>query len=43
MLSGDQIEVSTILNGFENIGRNTFFSPKKDSRSRGHDVTLVKD
>ena len=44
MLRGDQIEVLKILNGYENIDRNMFFfSLKKDSRTRGHDVTLVKD
>ena len=30
-----------ILNGYENIDRNMFFSLKKDSR--GHEVKLVKD
>ena len=38
----DQIEVFKILNGYENIDRNVF-SLKKDSRTRGHDVKLVKD
>ena len=38
-----QIEVLKILNGFENVDRNTFFSIKKDSRTRGHEVALVKD
>ena len=42
-LRGDQIEVLKILNGYENIDRNMFFSLKKDSRTRGHDVKLVKD
>ena len=32
-----------ILNGYENIDRNIVFSPNKDSRTRGHGVTLVKD
>ena len=32
---GDQIEVFKILNGYENIDRNVFFSLKKDSRTRG--------
>ena len=41
-LRGDQIEVFKILNGYENIYRNIFFSLKKD-RTRGHEVTLVKD
>ena len=34
-LSGDQIEVFKILNGYENSDRNMFFSLKKDSRTRG--------
>ena len=42
-LRGDQIEVLKILNGYENIDRNMFFSLKKDSRTRGHEVKLVKD
>ena len=42
-LRGDQIEVFKILNGYENIDRNIFFSLKKDKRTRGHEVTLVKD
>ena len=38
-LRGDQIEVFfKILNGYENIDRNMFFSLKKVSRTRGHDV-----
>ena len=36
-LRGDQIEVFKILNGYENIDRNVFFSLKKDSRTRGHE------
>ena len=39
----DQIEVFKILNGCENIDRNMFFSLKKDSRNRGHEIKLVKD
>ena len=42
-LRGEQIEVFKILNGYENIDRNMFFSLKKDSRTRGHEVKLVKD
>ena len=42
-LRGDQIEVFKILNGYENIDRNMFFTLKKDSRTRGHEVKLVKD
>ena len=41
-LRGDQIEVLKILNGYENIDRNMFFSLKKDSRTRGHGVKLGK-
>ena len=32
-----------ILNGYENIDRNMFFALKKVSRTRGHQVKLVKD
>ena len=42
-LRGDHIEIFKILNGYENIDRNVFFSHKKDSRTRGHEVKLVKD
>ena len=42
-LRGNQIEVFKILNGYENIDRNIFFSLKKDNRTRGHDVTILKD
>ena len=42
-LRGVQIEVSKILNGYENIDRNIFFSLKKDTKTRGHQVKLVKD
>ena len=38
----DQIKVFKILNGYENIEKY-FFSLKKDSRTTGHGVTLVKD
>ena len=37
------IKVFKILNGYENIDRNIFFSLKKDNRTRGHKVTLVMD
>ena len=40
-LRGDQIEVFEILNGYENIDRNIFFSLKKDSRTKGHEVTTT--
>ena len=42
-LRGDQIEVFKILTRYENIDRNMFFSLKKDSRTRGHEVKLVQD
>ena len=42
-LRGDQIEVFKILNGYGNIYRNMFLSVKNDSRTRGHEVKLVKD
>ena len=42
-LRRDQIEVFKILNGYENIDRNNFSSLQKDSRTRGHQVKLVKD
>ena len=42
-LRGDQIKVFKILNGYQNIDRNMFFSLKKDSRTTGHEVKLVKD
>ena len=41
-LTGDQIEVFKILNGYENIDRNIFFSVKEERRTRGHGVTLAK-
>ena len=41
-LRGDQIEVSKILNGYENIDRNMFFSVKEERRTRGHGITLAK-
>ena len=41
-LRGDQIEVFKILNGYENIDRNIFFSVKEERRTRGHGVTLAK-
>ena len=42
-LRGDQIEVFKTLNGYEDIDRNKKNLLKKDSRTRGHEVTLVKD
>ena len=42
-LRGDQIEVFKILNGYGNINKNVLFSLKKDSKTGGHEVKLVKD
>ena len=42
-LRGDQIEVLKILNVYETFYRNIFFSLKKDSRTRGHEITLLKN
>ena len=41
-LRGDQIEVFKILNGYENIDRNIFFTVKEERRTRGHAVALAK-
>ena len=41
-LRGDEIEVVKILNGYENIDRNIFFSVKEEKRTRGHGITLAK-
>ena len=41
-LRGDQIEVFKILNGYENIDRNMFFSGKEERRTRAHGFTLAK-
>ena len=41
-LRGDQIEVFKILNGYENIYRNIFFSVTEERRTGGHGVTLAK-
>ena len=38
----DQIEVYKILNGYENIDRNIFFSVKEERRTRGRGITLAK-
>ena len=40
---GDQLEVFTILNYYENIDRNILFSLKKDSKTRGHVLVLKED
>ena len=41
-LRGVQIEVYKILNCYENIDRNMFFSVKEERRTTGHGVTLAK-
>ena len=41
-MRGDQIEVFKILNGYENIDRNTCFSVKEERMIRGHGATLTK-
>ena len=41
-LRGDQIEVFKILNGYENIDRNIFFTIKEVRRTRGHGIALAK-
>ena len=41
-LRGDQIEVSKILKGYENIDSNIFFEIKESNITRGHNFTLVK-
>ena len=42
-LKVDQIEAFMTLNWYENVDRYMFLSLKKDSRTRGHEVKLVKD
>ena len=39
---GDQIEVFLMLNGYENIDRNIFFTVNEARRTRGHGVILAK-
>ena len=39
-LRRNQIEVFTKLNGYDNFNRTMFFSLKKDSRTRVHEVKL---
>ena len=39
----DQTEVFKILNEYENIDRNMFFSFKKENWTKVHEVKLVKD
>ena len=38
-LRGNEIEVFKILNAYENIDINNFFSVKEERRTRGHEVT----
>ena len=39
-LRGNQIEVAKILNVYDNIDRIIFFSLMKDSRTKGHEVSI---
>ena len=41
-LIGYQIDVFKILNLYENVDRNMFFSIKEERRTRRHGVTLTK-
>ena len=41
-LRGNQIEVFKILNGYEYIDRNIYFSVKEERMTRGHGVTIAK-
>ena len=41
-LRGDHIEVSKVLNVYENSDRNIIFSLKKYNRTTGHGVKLVE-
>ena len=41
-LRGNQIEVFTVLNRYENIDNNIFFSVMEERRTRGHGITLAK-
>ena len=43
MIRGDQIEVSKIVNGYEDIDMNMLFKLKEDSSTRGHKAALVKE
>ena len=43
MLRGEQIKVLKILNGYENIYGNMFFSLNKNSRTREHEVKKEMD
>ena len=36
------LHVIKILNGYENIDRNIFFTVKAERRTRGHGVTIAK-
>ena len=40
---GDQMEVFTIENGYEDVDRNMFFKLKEGSRTRGHKSALLKE
>ena len=42
-LIGDKIELSKIVNGYEDIDRNMFFKLKEGRRTREHKAALVKE
>ena len=42
-LRENQTEVFKIVNGYEDIDRNMFFTLKEGSRTRGHKAALVKE
>ena len=42
-LSGDQIDVFKIVNGYEDVDRDMFFKLKEGSRTRRHKAALVKE
>ena len=41
-LRRNQIEVFKVLNGYEYIDRNIYFSVKEERMTRGHGVTIAK-
>ena len=43
ILRGDQIEMITIVNGYDDVDRNMFFKHKEGSRTRGRKAALVKE
>ena len=41
-IRGDQIEVLKIMHGYEGLNKDMFIRIKNDSRTRGHNLALVK-